>query len=318
MTPTRARAVAVALPRRRHRCRRAALPAPPRPSHPNRPPARRPSRPRPRPRCPPWRPVRGPLALRVVYPAPDAVLQVRDSSFLFGTAGSGDAEVTIDGQPARVWPNGAWLAYVALPRDSLLRLRIEARRGADSAALEYPLRRRLPDAGRHTVGAAWLDSLSLAPTGRLWLARGEYLTPRRRGPPKARPCGFGCPTEQSCRCSPQPQPLEVPATVRAFDARHDAPAHAHRPRPLRRAGPRACAGPRPRRHAAGGPAAPIAGTPAWPPSPPRRWRSRTAPGPSSRRLSAPTPRGPAGRSRSPCSTRFRSRPSSTTTRPAPV
>src|SRR5437879_744018 len=59
--------------------------------------------------------VRGPLALRVVYPPPDAVLQIRDSSFLFGTAGTGDARVTIDGQPARVWPNGAWLAYVALP-----------------------------------------------------------------------------------------------------------------------------------------------------------------------------------------------------------
>src|SRR4051794_7411436 len=66
------------------------------------------------PELPAMKPVRGPLGLHVVYPSSDAVLQVRDSSFLFGTAGSGDARVTIDGQPAKVWPNGAWLAYVAL------------------------------------------------------------------------------------------------------------------------------------------------------------------------------------------------------------
>ena len=160
--------------------------------------------------------VRGPLVLRVVYPPPDAVLQVRDSSFLFGTAGSGDATVTIDGQPARVWPNGAWLAYVALPLDSLMRLRIEARRGADLAVLEYPVRRRLADAGRHTVGAAWLDSLSLAPTGRLWLARGEYLTLGVRAAEGAA-VRLRFPDGTILPLSPQPQPLEVPAAVRAFE-----------------------------------------------------------------------------------------------------
>ncbi len=160
--------------------------------------------------------VRGPLALRVVYPPPDAVLQVRDSSFLFGTAGSGDAAVTIDGQPARVWPNGAWLAHVALPLDSLMRLRIEARRGADLAVLEYPIRRRLPDAGRYTVGAAWLDSLSLTPTGRLWLARGEYLTLGVRAAEGAA-VRLRLADGTILPLSPQPQPLEVPAAVRAFE-----------------------------------------------------------------------------------------------------
>ena len=65
---------------------------------------------------PPVPTTRGPLALRVAYPAPDAVLEIRDSSFLFGTAGNGEARVTVNGQPARVWPNGAWLAYVAIGR----------------------------------------------------------------------------------------------------------------------------------------------------------------------------------------------------------
>ena len=170
----------------------------------------------PSPELPAVAPVRGPLALRVVYPPPDAVLQVRDSSFLFGTAGSGDAAVTIDGQPARVWPNGAWLAYVALPLDSLMRLRIEARRGADLAVLEHPVRRRLADAGRHAVGTAWLDSLSLAPTGRLWLARGEYLTLGVRAAEGAS-VRVRLPDGTILPLSPQPQPLEVPAAVRAFE-----------------------------------------------------------------------------------------------------
>ena len=145
------------------------------------------------------------------------MLQVRDSSFLFGTAGSGDATVTIDGQPARVWPNGAWLAYVALPLDSLIRLRIEARRGADLAVLEYPVRRRrarrrpvhrrrgvarLPVARAHgpALARAWRVPYARRPGGRrraavrLRLADGTILP-----------------------LSPQPQPLEVPAAVRAFE-----------------------------------------------------------------------------------------------------
>src|SRR5689334_23326113 len=85
---------------------------------------------------PPVPPVRGPLELTVRYPAPDAVLQIRDSSFLFGTAGTGEARVTVNGQPARVWPNGAWLAYVALPTDSVMPIRIEARTATDSVGLD--------------------------------------------------------------------------------------------------------------------------------------------------------------------------------------
>jgi N-acetylmuramoyl-L-alanine amidase len=161
--------------------------------------------------------VRGPLALRVVYPPSDAVLQVRDSSFLFGTAGTGDARVTIDGQPARVWPNGAWLAYVALPADSVMQLRIDARTDSDSTSLVYPVRRVVPDAGRLTVGAAWVDSLSLAPTGRIWLARGEYFTLTARASEGAT-VRLRLPDGTIVPLVPQPQLLEVPPTVRVFDA----------------------------------------------------------------------------------------------------
>ena len=161
-------------------------------------------------------PVRGPLALRVTYPPPDAVLRVRDSSFLFGTAGTGDAEVTINGQPARVWPNGAWLAYVALPADSVMPLRIAARAGGDSASILYPVRRVVADAGRVTVGGVWVDSLSLSPAGRIWLSRGEYLTLGARASEGAQ-VRLRLPDGTVVPLTPQPQPLEVPPPVRAFD-----------------------------------------------------------------------------------------------------
>lgn len=165
---------------------------------------------------PPVPPVRGPLVLKVMYPAPDAVLQIRDSSFLFGTAGSGDARVTVNGQAARVWPNGAWLAYVALPLDSVMPVRIEARTAADSAALDYPIRRLVPDAGRLTVGAAWVDTLSLTPSGRLWLGQGEYVTLGVRAAEGAQ-VRLRLPDGTAVPLNSQPGTMEVPAGVRAFD-----------------------------------------------------------------------------------------------------
>jgi N-acetylmuramoyl-L-alanine amidase len=165
---------------------------------------------------PPVEPVRGPLELRVVYPSSDAVLQIRDSSFIFGSAGTGEARVTVDGQPARVWPNGAWLAYVALPRDSVMLLRIDARTDRDSTSLVYPVRRAVPDAGRLTAGSVWLDTLSLAPTGRLWLPRGEYLTLGVRASEGAE-VRLRLSDGTAVALTPQPGVLEVPAAVRAFE-----------------------------------------------------------------------------------------------------
>ena len=124
--------------------------------------------------------VRGPLAIRVAYPAPGRAVDARDSSFLYGTVGSGDATLTINGAPVRVWPNGAWIAWVALPADSVMSFHLVARAGADSAVLEYPVRRARWQPPR--TGGLWLDSLSLTPSGRAWWPRGEYLTLSVRAP----------------------------------------------------------------------------------------------------------------------------------------
>ena len=48
---------------------------------------------------------------------------------------------TINGQPVRVWPNGAWLAWIAIPPDSVMHFTLSARTAADSAVLVYDVRR---------------------------------------------------------------------------------------------------------------------------------------------------------------------------------
>ena len=99
----------------------------------------------------------------VVYPPPDAVLQMRDSSFLFGSVGTGDARLTINGQPVRVWPNGAWLAYVPFRPTPSCPLRYRGRTARLGVARPIRCAAPVPDGGPPTVGSVWLDSLSLAP-----------------------------------------------------------------------------------------------------------------------------------------------------------
>lgn len=112
---------------------------------------------------PPIDSVVGPLRLRVQYPSAGAVVDARDSSFIFGTTATGDATLTIDGAPVRVAPNGAWLAWVALPRDSLMRLELVARTPSDTQRLVLELRRPVPY--RPPTDRVWIDTTSLSPQG---------------------------------------------------------------------------------------------------------------------------------------------------------
>ena len=51
-----------------------------------------------------------PIALRVVYPAAEDRVRVRDSSFLLGSVSGPDVRLSINGTRIRVADNGAWLA----------------------------------------------------------------------------------------------------------------------------------------------------------------------------------------------------------------
>jgi N-acetylmuramoyl-L-alanine amidase len=159
-------------------------------------------------------PVRGPLRIRVVYPQPDAVVRARDSSFLLGSVGTGDATLTINGHPVTVWPNGAWLAWVPLPNDSLMRFHLVARSPTESAELDYDVRRGgwSPPRGP----GLWLDSASLAPRGRVWWPAGEYLTLSARAAEGAR-VRLVLPDSTVVPLLPQSRLEEIPEAVRAFD-----------------------------------------------------------------------------------------------------
>src|SRR5919107_524025 len=91
---------------------------------------------------PPVPPVDGPLAIRVVYPRPDQVVTSRDSNFIFGSIGSGRATLRINGQGVRVYPNGAFLAFVPNPPGPTPRYELVAERGGESVranlAIAYP------------------------------------------------------------------------------------------------------------------------------------------------------------------------------------
>jgi N-acetylmuramoyl-L-alanine amidase len=81
--------------------------------------------------------VQGPLAPTVVYPRADATIQSRDSNFVLGSVGNGRASLFIDGAPVQVWPNGAFIAWVANPTPEAPYYQLVAAAGSDTARLQH-------------------------------------------------------------------------------------------------------------------------------------------------------------------------------------
>jgi N-acetylmuramoyl-L-alanine amidase len=96
--------------------------------------------PPPNPKLPPVPEVRGPLHINVVYPKPEQLLTVRDSNFIFGSVGSGDAALRINGVTVPVWPNGAFMGWLAVPPDSAQRYELIARNPTGVARLTLPIK----------------------------------------------------------------------------------------------------------------------------------------------------------------------------------
>ena len=84
--------------------------------------------------------VDGPLAVKVQYPSPDQQITSRDSNFIFGSIGSGRATLTVNGVPARVYNNGAFMVYLANPVAAAPRYELVAARGADTARATLGIR----------------------------------------------------------------------------------------------------------------------------------------------------------------------------------
>ena len=96
--------------------------------------------PAPNPKLPPVPEVRGPLQISVTYPKPEQLLTVRDSNFIFGSVGTGDAALRINGVSVPVWPNGAFMGWLAVPPDSAPRYELLAGNRTATARLTLPVR----------------------------------------------------------------------------------------------------------------------------------------------------------------------------------
>ena len=96
--------------------------------------------PPPNPKLPPVPDVRGPLQISVTYPKPDQMLTVRDSNFIFGSVGTGDAALQINGVAVPVYPNGSFMGWLPVPSDSSPHYELLARNPTQSARLIVPVR----------------------------------------------------------------------------------------------------------------------------------------------------------------------------------
>jgi len=175
----------------------------------------------------PIAPVAGPTHIVVQYPAEDATIEARDSTFLLGSVGTGDATFSINGRLVKVWPNGAWLAWVPIPPpDSVALLagtpatletvtfRLEARSPRDSAVLVLKVRRAF--AWRPDSAGPSIDLTSFIPTGVAWVPASEDLRLQVRGAPGARAM-LVLADGSTVPLTEERDGDDVPAGIRAFD-----------------------------------------------------------------------------------------------------
>ena len=78
--------------------------------------------------------------ISVVYPRPGATVAVRDSNFILGSVGTGDATLTINNAPVHVEPNGAFLAWLPVPDSATARYDLIAVEGKDTVRYSHPIR----------------------------------------------------------------------------------------------------------------------------------------------------------------------------------
>ncbi|HET8656112.1 MAG TPA: N-acetylmuramoyl-L-alanine amidase [Longimicrobiaceae bacterium] len=132
-------------------------------------------------RLPPIPARSGPLAITLVHPAEGDAIPV-DSTFVFGNVGTGGASLTIDGTPVPVEANGAFLAFLPVPRDGVYRL------AASASGRSVQLTRTVKVPGAPAPAAAGALSVvpgSLTPRGAFLRVQDEPMTVRVRATPGA-------------------------------------------------------------------------------------------------------------------------------------
>ena len=121
----------------------------------------------------------GDLSLEVGYPSEGAALATRDRNFLFGSTGSGRAQLTVNAVPVEVAPNGGFLAFLPVPPDGVYRL--VAERDGVTATLERTV--RLPPSPPPPPEGLAIMAGSGYPSGSAAAGPGEPIEVGFRGTP---------------------------------------------------------------------------------------------------------------------------------------
>lgn len=129
---------------------------------------------------PPVPSVEGPLSLDLVYPPEGASVAVRDSTFVFGSTGTGAAVLGINGQSVPVAPNGAFLAFLPVPEDGIYRLSASAGGQRDELTREVGVPPPPPRLGRDS---ATILAGSVQPRGSWVVLPDERIEVAFRGTP---------------------------------------------------------------------------------------------------------------------------------------
>ena len=136
-------------------------------------------------RIPPIPRVVGPLAIRVVYPSEGQQIAARDSNFIFGSVGSGDAALSINGLTVPVQPNGSFLAFLPVPSGTRPAYELTAARGADTSRLTVRVGLPSPRISLPETGRLLVDSATIAPRGHYAVTRWEPVRVSIRAPRNA-------------------------------------------------------------------------------------------------------------------------------------
>ncbi|HYU88823.1 MAG TPA: N-acetylmuramoyl-L-alanine amidase [Gemmatimonadales bacterium] len=163
-------------------------------------------------------PARDSLHIAVVYPAVTDVIQSHDSVFLFGAVRGGSGgplRLGINGQSVPVLPNGAWIAWLPLPDDTVAHF-VMAATGAGPDSSRYVYTARIAPQFRPPAGRpVWIDTTSFTPAGTLALPAGEGIPLSVQAAPGAM-VRLLLPWGSSVPLVPDTLPAELPAGVRAF------------------------------------------------------------------------------------------------------
>lgn len=105
--------------------------------------------------------VNGPLAIRVIQPGSGSARPRTERTIIYGSVGTGQAALEINGTAVPVAPNGAFIAYLPTPQDGAWRLR--AQRGGEEAVQTLEHARPSTGTGGSTGGTPSQNAVYPAP-----------------------------------------------------------------------------------------------------------------------------------------------------------